>query len=361
MILFSKQRFSLKRVFLKRGMFLFVVLPALIAGCKTVDVTPPLETARDKTVGIEPPPPTAEELAVEDLTANFDFAPQVVFVERPVYVPSQETGAEASNAKNPPAGLDSVRQSTEDGTIKPESYSHAARVYDFHRDQVFEVYTQVLRTTDIYLEQNETVVETPFISDSERWIVGAGVSGQEGSAVQHIYIKPKEAGLHASMIINTDRRVYHIILRSYRDVYMPMVRFRYPAPNEGFPLKFRPSQTTNRSDTGITTRKQADFTEDMEYVDPRFLSFDYAIRFSAFRRPKWIPRLVYDDGKKTYLVFDEQVLQMEMPGIFENKTDIVNYRVNRELIIIDKLVEKITVKYKKDAIVIEKKTAKKRS
>src|SRR5690606_37430301 len=94
---------------------------------------------------------------------------------------------------------------------------------------------------------------------------------------------------------------------------------------------------------------------EMDSIDPKYLSFDYKLVFNIFRKPKWLPERVYDDGKKTYIVFDEQTLQMELPGIFENKADVVNYRVNGNLVIIDKLIEKITVKYKKEKITIEKK------
>ena len=62
--------------------------------------------------------------------------------------------------------------------MKPSDYSHAARIYDYDPDQVYEVYCQVLRTTDLYLEPGEVVIDSPFVSDSERWIIGAGVNQQ---------------------------------------------------------------------------------------------------------------------------------------------------------------------------------------
>jgi type IV secretion system protein VirB9 len=71
-----------------------------------------------------------------------------------------------------------------------------------------------------------------------------------------------------------------------------------------------------------------------------------------------MPRRVYDDGKKTYLYFDPQVLQRELPGIFENRNDVVNYRVKENLIIIDKLIERITVQYRKERITVTKKKEK---
>ena len=45
---------------------------------------------------------------------------------------------------------------------------------------------------------------------------------------------------------------------------------------------------------------------------------------------------------------------MEMPGIFENKADVVNYRVQGNILVVDKLIETITVKYKNQKITIEK-------
>jgi type IV secretory pathway VirB9-like protein len=100
---------------------------------------------------------------------------------------------------------------------------------------------------------------------------------------------------------------------------------------------------------------ESDKANRIEYVDPRFLSFDYTVNYSGLRKFSWIPRLVYDDGKKTYIVFPEQVLQQELPGVFENSSDIINYRVHGELVVIDKLIEKITVKYKNESITITKK------
>ncbi|GHV06751.1 hypothetical protein FACS189485_15810 [Spirochaetia bacterium] len=336
----------------KAVLFIVGVLTLSFVTCKTLDMQPKTDTSRIKDIP-DRELPSLEELAVEELNANIHIAPQIVFVEKPMYIPEKD--ALPDDSRPVVSGVDSVQQSTAAGTVSPENYSHAARVYDYHHDQVFEIYTQILRTTDIYLEPGEFAVELPFISDSERWIVGAGINQQNGQLIQHIYIKPKESGLEASMIINTDRRVYHILLRSYSTVYMPIVRWDYQ--NKGFPLNFASPgmlpQAANIAN-GITPQGVS-LTEDIEYVDPRFLSFDYKIKFNVFRRPSWMPRLIYDDGKKTYIVFDESALQMELPGIFENKRDIINYRVDGDLVIIDKLIETITVTYKKQKITITKK------
>ena len=334
------------------------MITIILASCTSIDMQPPLDVGRSDGCIPDIETPSPEAVAASNLKANIHIAPQVVFIEKPVYIPEEEKQVVAGGTeKSPPAsGADSVRKSTEEWTIRPHHYSHAARVYDYYDDQVFEVYCQALRTTDIYLEPGELAVDIPFISDSERWILGAGVNQQDGETLQHIYLKPKEAGLTASMIINTNRRVYHLLLRSYADVYMPIVRWNYKI--SGMPFVFASAgekqKETSAQAEGFTP-KALSFSEELEYVDPRFLSFNYKVSFSVFFRPSWLPRLVYDDGRKTYIRFPQEVLQMELPGIFENKSEVINYRVAGDLVIIDKLIKTVTVKYKDERITITKK------
>jgi type IV secretion system protein VirB9 len=319
-----------------------LLMLALGTGCKTINLEPSMDITRTGEP-IEVPEPTQEEAAIEELKASLDLEQNIIYVEKPVYVPAQQ----AEMLKE--SGKQSVLNSNAEGIILPEEYSHAARLYEYNGDQVYEIYTQILRTTDIYLEPGELVLDTPFVSDSERWIIGAGINQANGFIIQHVYVKPKDINLEASLIINTDRRVYHLVLRSYRDVYMPMVKWSYPI-NSGFPARYTGRLARETDGVNIET--------EIEYVDPRYLSFDYRLQFNIFKRPSWIPRRVYDDGKKTYLYFDPQVLQRELPGIFENRNDVINYRVDENLIIIDKLVERITVQYRDERIRITKKKGK---
>ncbi len=305
-----------------------------ILSCKTVDLEPRNEITKGEVPELEQK--SEEEVAVEELKASFEVQQQIVYVEQPVYIPTPEAAARRAT------GLDSVRQSTDEGTVKPADYSHAARIYDYDASQVYEVYCQVLRTTDIHLEPGEVVIDKPFVSDTDKWIIGAGVNQQNGAIIQHIYVQPKQAGLDATLIINTTSRVYHMVLKSYTSVYMPIVKWRYLS--QEFPQNYAKDIT-----------KEIKVATEMDTIDPRFLSFDYKISFNVFKRPRWLPTRVYDNGKKTYITFDEQTLQMELPGIFENRSDVVNYRVQGNLIVIDKLIERITVKYKDERITIEKK------
>jgi len=272
--------------------------------------------------------------------------PEVIVVQQPVFIPEKE----AQPKKQTPSA-DSVRAATSAGTAKPEDFSHAALVYDYNPDWVYEAYAMPLRVCDIRLEPGEHAVDTPFVSDSERWKIGAGVSYENGFSVQHVYVKPDAAGQEATLIINTDRRVYHLILRSFNSTHTPIVRWRYVS---GLPENYISSNgSASNAQQAFSDEKKDD--SPFSGVDPRFLSFNYKISYGLFGKPSWCPDLVFDDGSKTYISFPKQVLQKEMPSVFENRKDILNYRVMGNLIVIDKLVVSITVKIDRSEIVITKK------
>jgi type IV secretion system protein VirB9 len=289
-------------------------------------------------------PPTPQEIAVSELSVNIE--PEIIFVEKPVYVPEKDWKEEKQ--EDP---VEFARKVTEAGIKAPNDYNRAAFLYDYNTDQVYEIYAQVLRTTDITLEAGEIALDAPFISDSDNWIIAAGVSREDGRNIQHIYLKPKQAGLEASFIINTDRRVYHLLLKSFNTTFMPVVKWRYKM-KETFTVT---GGTKGQYLLDDPEQKNVTLSEEIEYVDPRYLSFDYKVRYNIFKKPRWLPRMVYDDGQKTYIVFNSIVLQTEMPEVVENYRDIVNYRVAGDIIIIDKLIEKAAVAYNGDKITIEKK------
>jgi type IV secretion system protein VirB9 len=337
-----------------------VIIVIVTGGCKTMDLEtqtkrdegliPLIDSVKEDRGFREDAGSTVEAAAVSELNVNIE--PTVIVVEKPVFVPEKDWGEEQ---KLTPVEL--TKKITAQGIVSPSSYNMAAFIYDYIPDQVYEVYTQILRTTLITLEGEETALDAPFISDSENWIIGAGISREGGKTVQHIYIKPKKAGIESTFIINTDRRVYYLLLKSYNTVFMPIVRWRYKLPVDTIAVKDGNVISGKVSEVvgGLWEKKPVSLSEEIEYVDPRYLSFDYKVRYGIFRKPRWLPRLVYDDGQKTYLVFNPIVLQTELPVVLENNRDIVNYRVNGDLLIIDKLVEKVTVKYLKDKIIVEKK------
>jgi type IV secretion system protein VirB9 len=291
--------------------------------------------------------------------ADFSHQPpappaEIIVKEKPMYVPVYE---EPPKPEIKTTGVDAVKESNEQGILKPGEYSKGAMVYDYDPDWVYEVYTQPLRLTDITLQGGETLSDKPFLSDSDAWMLGASVSQETEKTVQHIYVRPTKPGLDASLIINTSRRSYRIVLRSYgiKDAYMPIVRWRYPPDPDTTVLPGSFARSDGTSGPELSTGSRGQYPDAGPTLDPRYLSFNYKITYSRLKKPSWLPTLVYDDGKKTYIQFPDDVFHSSLPAVFENRDSIVNYRVVDNLLIIDKRIEKITVKIDDIKIDIQKK------
>ena len=85
----------------------------------------------------------------------------------------------------------------------------------------------VLQVCDVELQPGEQV-NSLHLGDTARWTVEPAVTGSGSVAVQHLIIKPMDTGLETSLIVTTDRRTYHLRLRSHRTEFMPRVAFTYP-------------------------------------------------------------------------------------------------------------------------------------
>jgi type IV secretion system protein VirB9 len=278
-----------------------------------------------------------EEILIEEELKEVDVEKTVVYVDRPVYSPEQKEEAPG------PAGAAAVTESAKAALQVPLKYVNGMMYYPWDETFVYEIHTMPYRTTDIQLEPGEQVLEMPFLSEEKVWEIGAGVSRSNGRDVQHFFVKPGYANLTTSMIIITDRRVYHLLLKSFKETFMVMVQWEYP-PSMPFTVK-----------TGAMNKRVQELSGDSFMVNPEYLSFDYKMSYSLFKKPVWIPRRVYDDGRKTYIELDEKMLHTESPVIFDHRNERINYRVKKNLVIIDGLIEKITVRRGKEKITITKK------
>ena len=61
-----------------------------------------------------------------------------------------------------------------------------------------------------------------------RWIIGDTESGTGATKRVHILVKPTRPDLVTNLVINTDRRTYHLELRSAEKTYMASVSWEYP-------------------------------------------------------------------------------------------------------------------------------------
>lgn len=331
-----------------------VLTITMLAGCKTVDlekVSLPETKTEEVYKSLEDEKEQNEKemhdyLVQEELKVQ-DIEPTVVYIEKPVYVPYSNDEKDGIKKKQ---GIDAARESLEKSTVKPEHYKNGTFYYSYNENFVYEVYAQPYHLTDIVLEDGETVLGNPLLSEDESvWELTANVARNPntGEKIQHFFIKPAYSGLDSSFIVITDRRVYHFRLKSYKDTHMAMVKFRYPVSKNVW--------ATSAAENGVKGISVEN--EFVTVTNPEYLSFDYKMKY-GFKKPEFLPKRVYDDGNRTYIVVDDVVLHKQLPLVFNERNEIVNYTVQKNVFIVPRLINKITLRLGSQKVIIEKKKTK---
>ena len=331
-----------------------VLTITMLAGCKTVDlekVSLPETKTEEVYKSLEDEKEQNEKemhdyLVQEELKVQ-DIEPTVVYIEKPVYVPYSNDEKDGIKKKQ---GIDAARESLEKSTVKPEHYKNGTFYYSYNENFVYEVYAQPYHLTDIVLEDGETVLGNPLLSEDESvWELTANVARNPntGEKIQHFFIKPAYSGLDSSFIVITDRRVYHFRLKSYKDTHMAMVKFRYPVSKNVW--------ATSAAENGVKGISVEN--EFVTVTNPEYLSFDYKMKYGV-KKPEFLPKRVYDDGNRTYIVVDDVVLHKQLPLVFNERNEIVNYTVQKNVFIVPRLINKITLRLGSQKVIIEKKKTK---
>ena len=195
------------------------------------------------------------------------------------------------------------------GGIRPFTGRNGAIQFVFGA-QSPSVVCAVLHVCDIALQPGE-YVNSIQLGDTARWNIEPAISGTGESEVHHLLIKPLDVGLETSLVVTTDRRVYHIRLRSHRTEYMPQVTFTYPEYMLTKWDKVR-HEARNRHHARERERQKREGKkppETREYLDD--LSFAYDMSGSA----DWKPVSVFNDGHKTIIQMPEAMRQTEAPTL----------------------------------------------
>ena len=253
---------------------------------------------------------------------------EIVEVPKPLPLPGQlkPVPKRIERSKDETTPKDRVTTANAAARIEPvkDGYINAIQVYPYTKGALYQVYAAVNQVTDIALEAGEKLVSVSA-GDTVRWVVGDTTSGEGATGQVHILVKPIGADLETNLVITTDRRTYHLELRSTDKTYMASVSWTYPASTL-LALKADRAKTEAAhsviADTGVNLDQ---------------LRFRYTIEGDA----PWKPRQVFDDGAKVYIQFPSGLAQSEAPPLFvigpDGKPALVNYRVRGTTYIVDRL------------------------
>ncbi|MER9455592.1 P-type conjugative transfer protein TrbG [Mesorhizobium sp. M0478] len=287
-----------------------------LAGCATKQKPP--EISYDEPIpavqAADPPPPI-----------------KVVEMSKPLPLPGQlkPIGNAAKPEPEPTDPTARVNLANAAARMQPvrNGFINSMQVYPFVDGALYQVYASPGQITDVALQPGEQLVGSGPVAagDTVRWIIGDTESGTGGTKQVHILVKPTRADLLTNLVINTDRRTYHMELRSTPSTYMASVSWQYP------------------QDQLIALRRQnqqAEATQPVSTgIDLSRVNFRYGV--TGDRAP-WRPLRAFDDGKQVFIEFPRGIGQGEMPPLFVvgpqgDTSELVNYRVRGNYMIVDRL------------------------
>lgn len=254
---------------------------------------------------------------------------EVVELPKPLPLPGQLKKVDAGKGKPEPKDPKArITQANEAARMQPvrDGFINAVQVYPFSAGALYQVYAAPGQVTDIALQPGEQLVGSGPVAagDTVRWIIGDTESGTGDRRQVHILVKPTRPDLQTNLVVNTDRRTYHMELRSTPSTYMASVSWQYPR------------------DQLIALRRQnakaAAAQPVARGIDISKLNFRYKIEGDS---APWKPHRAFDDGNKVYIEFPSGIGQGEMPPLFvigpSGNSELVNYRARQNYYVVDRL------------------------
>jgi type IV secretion system protein VirB9 len=223
---------------------------------------------------------------------------------------------------------------TNKAIIYPEPMAHNDKIvtYIYRPDYIYNYVGTYEYQAHIKLQAGETV-STIAMGNTSGWeIVESG---------NRIFLRPLNKYAKTNMTLITNRRLYQFLLdaKSVESMNDPAVffeaRFSYPEDLSNF--------------TVLQTEPDV---EEIIKEDAEELLYNY--NYSISGPDKIVPVKVFDDGEFTYFEFSNK--HTEIPAIFYVDTDgyegLVNYRVEGDYIIIERLAEMFTLRHGTDTVCV---------
>jgi type IV secretion system protein VirB9 len=295
-----------------------LISASALAGCATTSTKPPAIVYDHPPVEIAATPAPEPPRAVE-----------VVAIPEPLPLPGQlKPVKETPRPPEPSDPRQRIGAANAAARVQParDGFLNAIQQYPWTDGALYQVYTAPGQVTDIALQEGEQLVGPGPVAggDTVRWIIGDTISGSGPAARVHILVKPTRPDLTTNLVINTDRRTYHLELRATAATYMASVSWIYP---QDALIALQGRNAAAASAAPVATG-----------VDVSALNFRY--RFEGDRTP-WRPARAFDDGQQVFIEFPTGISQGEMPPLFvtgaAGDAELVNYRVQGRYMVVDRL------------------------
>ncbi|HEX8300049.1 P-type conjugative transfer protein TrbG [Sphingomonas sp.] len=255
-------------------------------------------------------------------------AVEIIRIPEPLPLPGQLKPISTPSIAEPADPRTRIGSANAAARMQPvrDGFLNAIQLYPWAEGALYQLYAAPGQVTDIALQEGEQLVGPGPVAagDTVRWIIGDTVSGTGAGQRVHILIKPTRTGLVTNLVINTDRRTYHLELRSTPETYMASVSWTYPQDAL--------IALTARS------REAAAAAPVVPSIDIDALNFRY--RIEGDRAP-WRPLRAFDDGRQVFIELPPSIGQSDLPPLFiagaKGEGELVNYRVRGRYLVVDRL------------------------
>jgi type IV secretion system protein VirB9 len=309
--------------------------------------------------------PEPEPVFIEAAVVEPEPEPEPLIVGVPYAVPAPGQAVPWPEETGPtPAEIEAARSQGEAGARSPadvieqanelarraptpEGFTNATHVYDYMPGRLYGAWGAPNHLTTLSFAPGEEVISYG-LGDTVRWLVEKTYSGSGAERHTLLVLEPRQRGLHTTMVVTTSIGTYHFELRSFQHTYLASVSFRHPRARLvrlERERRERLSATAAGGDQG-TERTRGAAGGDLELaVDLSELEDRY--RFvvpDASSPPRWMPRRVFHDGLRTYLVFDRELGDRELPVVAvysrTKKPRLVQTTVRGRYMIVGEVVER---------------------
>lgn len=212
------------------------------------------------------------------------------------------------------------------------------RTFNYEKNSQYPLYCRVGYITTIYLESGENV-EYIAGGDVQRWTIDIGQAGTNDGSVEVVVIKPFDIGIKTNLMVNTNLRSYQFLLNSTTSQYNAVVRFNYPKGLAPANAAIAVNKYSNPSSNNLA-------------------NMNYGYYWNS-KNLYWAPSEVYDNGHQTFIHMKDGLRHQDAPVLMgedssTGELQVINYRVDGNYYIVDRLITSVVLRLEDQNIVIKK-------
>ncbi|PKP81954.1 MAG: hypothetical protein CVT79_06565 [Alphaproteobacteria bacterium HGW-Alphaproteobacteria-18] len=303
-----------------RPLTLHALAASLLTACATppppvIRIEPPFTEASEGLGDLPEPPLPAEPVPAEEIPALMPEAPSTEDLSLAPEPASLKPDRAEPVTPREAARILAEANSAARQRAAPGAFSEATLLYAWEPGAIYELQTSPDFVSTLLLEPGEVLIDIAA-ADTARWSVSNTLSGDRALLI----VKPSAPKLKTNIVLVTDRRAYLIeAVSAAGEVYTAQAAWTYPAPPAPPPAP-EPAPKPE--------------------PPPRQIHEDYVLKAPRKGPPPWMPEKVWDDGRRTYVQFPEDIVASDMPPLLIRTAEgleLVNYRIDGRSYEVDRI------------------------